>query len=56
MLYLYINKFIIVVSNITHFGKLKKITFKSFAKNMSYFIVKIDIVYYDNVYNRKEHP
>lgn len=44
-----------VVSHITHFGNPKKITFKSFEKNMSNFIYKIDVFYLDNVCDRNDY-
>ena len=43
------------VSHITHFGNPKKITFKSFEKNMSNFMDKNDIFYLDNVCDRNDY-
>ena len=55
-LYDYIDKFIIVVSNMTHSGLPKNITFKSFEKYIQKYMYKVDIVYFDNICNKKEYP
>ena len=55
-LYDYVFRFIIVTSNITYSGIPKNITFKSFQQNIQPFMNKIDIVFFDNICNRKEYP
>jgi len=55
-LYDYVYKFIIVVSNITHSGNPKNITFKSFEKDIKRYMDKVDIVNFDNVCNKDEYP
>ena len=55
-LYDYVDKFIIVVSNITYTGQPRNITFKLFEKEIKQYMDKIDIVYFDNKCNRKDYP
>ena len=55
-LYDYIDKFIIVVSNMTYSGLSKNITFKPFEENIKFYKDKIDIIYYDNTCNKEEFP
>ena len=55
-LYDYVDKFIIVVSNMTHSGLPKNITFKSFEKDIQPYMDKVDIVNFNNICNRKEYP
>ena len=40
----------------THSGLPKNITFEPFEENINLYKDKIDIIYYDNVYNKKEYP
>ena len=54
-LYDYIDKFIIVTSNMTYSGLSKNVTFKSFEKDIKPFMDKVDIVYFNNICNRKEY-
>ena len=49
------NKFIIVVSNMTFSGLPKSITFDPFEENIKSYKDKIDIIYYDNVCNKEEY-
>ena len=55
-LYDFVDKFIIVTSNITHSGLPKNITFKSFNLNIRPFMNKVDIVNFNNICNKKEYP
>ena len=55
-LYDFVDKFIIVTSNITHSGLPKIISFEPFEQNMSQYMNKIDIVYFNNICNRNEYP
>jgi hypothetical protein len=55
-LYNYIDKFIIVISNITHSGHKKNISFNIFEKDIEPFKNKIDIVNFNNICNKKEYP
>ena len=55
-LYNYVDKFIIVISNVTHTGFPKNFTFKSFEGNIKPYMDKIDIVTFDNICNKKEYP
>ena len=48
-LYDYVDKFIIVISNLTYSGNQKNITFKSFEKDLQVYMDKIDIVNFDNI-------
>ena len=54
-LYDYIDKFIIVISNITHSGLSKPISFKPFEQNIKQYMNKIDIVNFNNICNRNEY-
>ena len=47
-LYHYIDKFIFVISNITHSGQPRNFTFKPFEENIKPYMDKIDIVYYND--------
>ena len=55
-LYNYIDKFIIVTSNITHSGKAKNISFNLFEKDIRPYMDKIDIISFSNICNKKEYP
>ena len=55
-LYNYVYRFIIVVSNITHSGHPKTITFKDFSKDIKPFMDKVDIVFFDNTCNKEAYP
>ncbi len=55
-LYNYVDKFIIVISNITNSGVPKNFSFKSFEKDIHPFRNKIDIVEFNNICNKKEYP
>jgi beta-1,4-mannosyl-glycoprotein beta-1,4-N-acetylglucosaminyltransferase len=55
-LYNYIDKFIIVISNITHSNLSKNISFRPFEENIQPYIKKIDIINFNNICNRKEYP
>jgi len=55
-LYNYVDKFIFVVSNVTHSGHAKNISFEPFWKKMRTFRDKIDIIYFDNICNINEYP
>ena len=55
-LYEYIDKFIIIVSNMTYSGIPKNINFKPFEQNIQPYMNKIDIVYFNNICNKKEYP
>ena len=55
-LYNYIDKFIIVISNITHSNLPKNISFKPFEENIQPYMKKIDIINFNNICNRKEYP
>ena len=55
-LYDYVDKFIIVTSNITHSGHLKNISFRPFEEEIKRYMDKINIVYFNNICNRKEYP
>jgi len=54
MIYDFIDKFILVTSNITHSNQPKNFTFKSFEKNIQQYMDKIDIVNFNNVCNKIE--
>jgi beta-1,4-mannosyl-glycoprotein beta-1,4-N-acetylglucosaminyltransferase len=51
----YVDKFIIVVSNMTYSGLHKNFTFESFGKNIQPYMDKIDIVYFNNICNKKQY-
>ena len=55
-LYDYIDRFIILISNITFSGKLKNFSFMPFEKNIRPYMNKVDIVNFNNICNRKEYP
>ena len=55
-LYDYVDKFIIVTSNITYTGHIKRISFKPFEKELKKYMNKIDVINYDNKCNKKEYP
>ena len=55
-LYHYIDKFIIITSNISHSGHPKSISFKPFQQNIKPYLNKIDFVNFNNICNRKEYP
>ena len=55
-LYNYVDKFIIVISNLTHTGHSKNFSFNSFEENIKPYMDKIDIVIFDNICNKKEYP
>ena len=54
-LYDYVDKFIIIVSNISHAGHTKNITFEPFEHDIEKFKNKVDIVTFDNICNMKEY-
>ena len=55
-LYNYVYKFIIVTNNITYTGNPKNITFKPFEKDIQPYMDKVEVVYFNNVCNKKEYP
>ena len=55
-LYDYVDRFIIIVSNITHSGSPKNNTFKEFEQTIRPYMNKVDIVNFNNVYNKKQYP
>ena len=55
-LYDYVDKFIFVTSNITHSGNLKNISFKPFEEEINFYKDKVNIVYFNNICNRREYP
>ena len=55
-LYNYVDKFIILISNITHSGLPKNISFKPFDDNLRPYMDKVDIVNFNNICNLKEYP
>ena len=50
-LYDYIDRFVIVTSNLTYTGLFKNITFQHFEKNIEKFMDKVDIVNFNNKCN-----
>ena len=52
-LYDYIDRFFFVISNITHTGLPKNITFSPYEQNIEKFLDKVDIVFFDNLCNAK---
>lgn len=52
-LYDYVDKFIIIVSNMTYQGSHKNITFEPFEKNIQPYMNKVDIAHFNNICNRK---
>ena len=55
-LYDYIDKFIVVSSNISHSGISKNISLKPFEENIKPYLKKVDFIYFNNICNRKEYP
>ena len=55
-LYDYVDKFIIVVSNLTYSLQPKNVTFDLFKKELKQYKDKIDIVYFDNKCNKELYP
>ena len=55
-LYNYVDKFIIVISNVTHTGLPKSFSFKSFEGDFKPYMDKIDIVIFDNICNKEAYP
>ena len=55
-LYDYVDKFIIVASNLTYSLKPKKVTFELYKEKLKPYMDKVDLVNYDNVCNRKLYP
>ena len=55
-LYDFVDKFIILVSNRTHSGMPKNVSFKPFEKNLKPYMDKVDIVYTDYICNEKDYP
>jgi hypothetical protein len=55
-LYNYIDKFIIVISNITHSTLSKNVSFRPFEENIQQYMKKIDIINFNNICNKKEYP
>ena len=55
-LYNYIDKFIIVASNITHSNIPKIVSFSPFERNIQPYMKKIDIINFNNICNKKEYP
>ena len=55
-LYDFIDKFIFVTSNITYSGLSKNFSFEPFEENIKPYMDKIDIVYFNNICNKKEYP
>ena len=52
-LYDYVDKFIIVTSNITHSGSAKNISFNIFEKDIQQYMNKIDIINFNNLLLKK---
>ena len=55
-LYNYVDRFLFMVSNETFTGLPKNITFSPYEKDIEQYMNKVDIVYFDNVCNKKEYP
>ena len=55
-LYNYVDKFIIVIANITHSNIPKDFSFKPYEENIRPYLKKVDIVTFDNICNKKEYP
>ena len=55
-LYDYVDKFIIVVSNLTYSGLPKNISFFPFEENIKSYMDKIDIIYYYNTCDKSVYP
>ena len=55
-LYDYIDKFIIITSNVTYSGHQKNFTLEPFEENIKPYMNKIDFVFYNGSCNRKEYP
>ena len=54
-LYDYVDKFIIIISNTTMSGLPKNFSFAPFEENIKPYMNKIDIVYFNNICNKKEY-
>ena len=54
-LYNYVYKFIVVVSNMTHSELPKDFTFKNFKNDIEKYMDKIDIVYFNNIWDQKRY-
>lgn len=52
-LYKHVDKFMFVTSIITFSGLSKNISFKEFEKNINPYMDKINIVYFNNAYNKR---
>ena len=52
-LYDYIDRFIFVITNITHNCLPKNITFSPYDQNIEKYMDKVDIVFFDNLCNAK---
>ena len=55
-LYSYVDKFIIVVSNKTISGLPKNVSFSPFEKELRPYMKKVDIIYFDQICNKREYP
>ena len=55
-LYDYVDKFIIVISNSTISGIPKNFSFSPFEEKIKPYMNKIDIIYFNNICNKKEYP
>ena len=55
-LYNYVDKFIILTSNRTFSGLSKNLSFSEFEENIKPYMNKVDIVYFNNICNKKEYP
>ena len=55
-LYNYVYKFIIVVSNKTISGLPKNISFSPFEKELRPYMKKVDIIYFNQICNKREYP
>lgn len=55
-LYDYIDKFIIIISNMTYSGIPKKFSLQPFANQIFKYKNKIDIVFFNYICNRSEYP
>ena len=55
-LYNYVYRFIIVVSNITYSLQPKTVNLKLFENELKPYMNKVDIVYFDNICNKKLYP
>ena len=55
-LYDYVDKFIILTSNITHSLTNKNFTLKPFEQNIRPYMNKVDFVFFNNICNRNDYP